>query len=548
MRELTNLATTGTGDVGAGVVRIGVLLLIATVVQALGTSAAGYLNHRAGYSYVYDLQVRLYAKVQQLSLRYFNDNKTGDIVDRVMHNTIAAESLIAHQIPDILLNVATVAGVIVLLFVINVKLALASLVAIPFILVVASIQKRVMFPLMDKRMALHGDMSGTVQENLSGIREIKVFNRLAHEEQKISGLADDFKKMNFKTTLVIETVRPALIFFATLGSVIIIIFGGYLVTLGEATIADIVAFVMYVGILYGPFKSAGGMLEGFGDVISSLKRVYTVIDEKPDIADEEDAASLGRAEGHIAFENLSFAYNPEIAVLEGIDFEIRPGQTIALVGATGAGKTTLASLLNRFFDPVAGSILIDGKDLRSVTLESLRDNISMVLQDTFLFSGSVYDNIAYGKKDATHDEVVAAAKTANAHEFILGLKDGYDTIVGERGVKLSGGQKQRVAIARAILRDTPILVLDESTSSLDTKTEREIQSALDAAAKGRTSLVIAHRLSTIQNADRILVLDGGSIVESGTHAELLSHGGVYATLHAMQKEDEKLGQGEGGAS
>ncbi len=307
-----------------------------------------------------------------------------------------------------------------------------------------------------------------------------------------------------------------------------------MVSRGEINIGDIVGVSMYLGMFYGPIKSFSRLMEMAGNAVAGCRRVFEVMDEVPDVKEKVNANKLPRVKGEVEFKGISFSYNDEIKILKNINLKVNPGETVAFVGATGVGKTTIASLLNRFYDPQSGSILMDGIDIKDVTLKSLRDNISMVLQDTFLFNGTIYENIVYGWKEATKDQVVAASKAANAHNFIENLEDGYDTIIGERGVRLSGGQKQRISIARAILRNSPILILDEATSALDTKTEKEIQAALDEISKDRTTIVIAHRLSTIYNADKIVVLEGAGIKEMGTHDELIRSEGTYAMLYKSQ--------------
>lgn len=381
---------------------------------------------------------------------------------------------------------------------------------------------------------IRGELSGTVQDNFSGIKEIQIFNQQEREEKRIKNLSIKHSRAYLKASFFFETTFPLLAFFTALGSVIVIIFGGFMVSRGEINIGDIVGFSMYLGMFYGPIKSFSRLMEMAGNAVAGCKRVFEVMDEVPDVKEKVNAKRLPRVKGEVEFKGISFSYNDEIKVLKNINLKVNPGETVAFVGATGVGKTTIASLLNRFYDPQSGSILMDGIDIKDVTLKSLRDNISMVLQDTFLFNGTIYENIVYGWKEATRSQVLAASKAANAHNFIENLEDGYDTIIGERGVRLSGGQKQRISIARAILRNSPILILDEATSALDTKTEKEIQAALDEISKDRTTIVIAHRLSTIYNADKIVVLEGAGIKEMGTHDELIRFGGTYAMLYKSQ--------------
>lgn len=381
---------------------------------------------------------------------------------------------------------------------------------------------------------IRGELSGTVQDNFSGIKEIQIFNQQEREEKRIKNLSIKHSRAYLKASFFFETTFPLLAFFTALGSVIVIIFGGFMVSRGEINIGDIVGFSMYLGMFYGPIKSFSRLMEMAGNAVAGCKRVFEVMDEVPDVKEKVNGKRLPRVKGEVEFKGISFSYNDQIKVLKNINLKVNPGETVAFVGATGVGKTTIASLLNRFYDPQSGSILMDGIDIKDVTLKSLRDNISMVLQDTFLFNGTIYENIVYGWKEATRSQVLAASKAANAHNFIENLEDGYDTIIGERGVRLSGGQKQRISIARAILRNSPILILDEATSALDTKTEKEIQAALDEISKDRTTIVIAHRLSTIYNADKIVVLEGVGIKEMGTHDELIRSGGTYAMLYKSQ--------------
>lgn len=534
LRELTSLATDGSSNFAAEALRIGLFLLAATALQAAGSSASGYLNHYAALHYVADLRTRLYRKLQHMSLRYFHKSRTGDLTGRVVNDAMDAEVLLAHVIPDFVVNILTFIGVGALLFTINWQLALMSLVTIPILLGITVWQSHHVTPVWKENSRIRGELSGTVQDNLSGIKEIQIFNQQKHEEEKVSGLSIKHSMAYLKASFFFETTYPLLAFITALGTVIVVVYGGHLLGKGEIAIADIVGIVMYLSMFYGPVKSFSGLVERAGEAGAGCRRVFEVIDEVPDVKEKKNPAVLPRVKGDIQLKDLSFSYNEEIPVLQKTSLNISAGQTVALVGTTGVGKSTIANLINRFYDPQAGAVVIDGVDIRDVTLSSLRDNISMVLQDTFLFNGTVYENIVYGWKEATREDVMAAAKAANAHDFIEKMEEGYDTVIGERGVRLSGGQKQRLSIARAILRNSPILILDEATSALDTKTEQEIQTALDEISRERTTLVIAHRLSTIRHADLIVVLEGTGIAELGTHDELMACRGIYSRLHEVQ--------------
>ncbi|EXG84221.1 ABC-type multidrug transport system, ATPase and permease component [Clostridium sp. ASBs410] len=534
LRELTALATEGISDFQVQALRIGLLLMAAATIQAAGTSAAGYLNHYAALHYVADLRKRLYGKLQHMSLSYFHKSRTGDLTSRVVNDALDAEVLLAHVIPDFAVNVLTFIGVGALLFTINGKLAIMSLVTIPFLLGITIWQSRHVSPTWKENSRVRGELAGKVQDNLSGIKEIQIFNQQSHEECKVANLSLLHSLAYLRASFFFETTYPLLAFVTALGTVIVVVYGGYLVGTGEVEIADIVGFVMYLSMFYGPVKSFSSLAERAGEAGAGCKRVFDVFDEIPEVKEKKNAKVLKRVKGEIVLKDLSFSYQEELPVMKNINLTIKKGQTVALVGTTGVGKSTIANLINRFYDPQEGAVFIDGVDIRDVTLSSLRDNISMVLQDTFLFNGTVYENIVYGWKDAKREDVIAAAKAANAHDFIEKMENGYDTFIGERGVLLSGGQRQRIAIARAILRDSPILILDEATSALDTKTEKEIQAALNEISKERTTIMIAHRLSTTREADLIVVLEGTGIAEMGTHDELIAKGGIFARLNGAQ--------------
>ncbi|WP_312198009.1 ABC transporter ATP-binding protein [Anaerospora hongkongensis] len=534
MQKLTELITSQDPELAQKSLHMGLILLTTYVVRGVCSFIKGYFTHLGAYRYVADLRLALYDKLQNLSLRYFTDKQSGQLVSRIAKDTVSAERLIAHVIPDLIVNALTLLAVGIMLFAINVKLAVISLLTIPFIIFANILYSKAALPRWRKNSEIMGIMSGALQDNVSGIKEIQVFNQHDHEKERIKGFIQKEARTILAAVKTDELVIPLITFFSSLGMVGVMVYGGYLTSVGEMTVAEIVGFTLYLGLFYVPINNLSSINENLNNALAGCERVFEVLDEVSEVQEAPNAKILKKVKGAVKFVNLTFHYTPGIPVLHNINLTIEPGQTVALVGTTGVGKTTISSLLNRFYDPVSGSILIDGVDIREVTLRSLRDSISMVLQDTFLFNGTIYENIVYGCKEASYEQVLAAAKAANAHEFILELENSYDTLIGERGIRLSGGQKQRISIARAVLRNSPILLLDEATSSLDTQTEKEIQAALDKLSKTRTTLIIAHRLSTIRHADVIVVLDSNGVAEQGTHDELIRCGGIYARLHAAQ--------------
>lgn len=534
LQELTKLIIEGDKDIVLKSRNLGLILLASYVLMGICSYVRGYFTHYAAYHYVADLRKGLYDKVQHLSMKYFTETQTGQIASRIMHDSVNAEILIAHVIPDLIVNALMFISISIILFYININLALVSLISIPFLIIVNMGYSKYVLPLWRLNSKAVGELNGTLQDNLSGIKEIQVFNQQKYETKKIGDLARKQTNVFLKATKLGEIFNPFIVLLSSIGSVIVIIYGGYLNSIGSVSAADIVGFIMYLNLFYRPINNLSALNEQLNTAIAGCERVYEIMDTEMDVKESPNAVNLKNVKGAIEFNDVSFYYKKEIPVLKSINIKINPGDTVAFVGTTGVGKTTLASLLNRFYDPVEGEILIDNINIKNVSLTSLRDNISMVLQDTYLFSGTVYENIVYGLEYATKEQVRNAAVAANAHDFITGFENGYDTLIGERGIRLSGGQKQRLSIARAVLRNSPILILDEATSSLDSKTEKEIQSALDNISVGRTTFVIAHRLSTIKNADMIVVLDGTGIAESGTHDELIKAKGKYSSMYLAQ--------------
>lgn len=495
---------------------------------------SNYLAHKAAWYLVGDLRSRMYDKLQHLDLGFFHDKQTGDLMSRVVNDTRDFELLYAHMIPEMITNLVTFAGVLIILLMINWKLALITCCPIPLILFSGVIFAKKVRPFFKASQKCMGELNAKLQDNLSGLHEIQSFGQEEFEDEQV-------KKKNFEQVrAMLRALRasavfhPSVEFLSSVGTVLVVFFGGVLAYRGQLSVEDIVAFMLYLSLFYAPVSGLANLLENLQQSLAGAERVTLILDTPSAIQDAPEAEDLGKAQGSINFEDVSFHYANKIPVLKKVSFSCEPGMMVALVGPTGVGKTTMTQLLSRFYDPVGGRILIDGKDIKNVTLQSLRRNISPVLQDTFLFNGTIADNIGYAKPDATREEIEEAAKAANIHEDIMHMPDRYETKVGERGLRLSGGQKQRVAIARAILRQSPIIILDEATASVDVETERQIQKAINRITGKRTIIAIAHRLSTIRNADLILVIQEGEIIERGTHDQLMAQKGTYYRMQNTQ--------------
>lgn len=459
-------------------------------------------------------------------------------MSRVINDTNNFEQLLAHAIPTIVVNGLMLISVTVILFSMNATLALYTLIPMPLLGWMVLKFSKLSRPMFRQAQARIADVNSVLQDNFTGIKEIKAFTKEKYEKARTGEKLSAYTEAILRALRLSNAFHPSIELVSSVGTVIIIFFGGRLALANQLPIEDLVAFLLYLGSFYQPITALGRINEGLQQALASAERVLEIIEEEPEIADAPGAIKIERARGDIEFRDVSFHYVENIPVLKDISFKIKAGETLALVGPTGVGKTALANLVPRFYDPNSGEILLDGTDIRKIKLSRLRQQISLVSQDVFLFNGTVRDNILYGRMDATEEEVIAAAKAANAHDFILELVDGYDTMVGERGVKLSGGQKQRISIARAILKDAPILILDEATSAVDTQTERLIQEALDKLMENKTTIAIAHRLSTIQKADHIIVIEEGEIIEQGKHADLLKAGGLYSQLCKAQSADQ----------
>jgi ATP-binding cassette subfamily B protein/subfamily B ATP-binding cassette protein MsbA len=538
IRLLINTVTAQPPAAGAMdlVTRLTLVVLAVYLARAGLQFLRSYLAHVAGWGVVADVRKHIYDHMQRLTLRFYEDKQTGQLMSRVVNDTDLFEQLISHAVPDILVNGITLIGVSAMLFSLNGQLALLSIAPIPLVVVSLRIYARYVRPAFRHRQKELGDLNAMLNDNLSGIREIKAFTREAQEMERISLGIDRYRRSLLGALRLMATFQPFIEFTSSLGFLIVIYFGGRLALQGTLPLADLVAFFLYLELFYQPVRGLSNAWEQVQGSLAGADRVADLLTEAPELPVAPGARTLdGPASGAIRFEQVGFAYLPGLPVLEEIDLDIPARSVVALVGPTGVGKSTLVGLIPRFYDACTGRITLDGCDLRSITLESLRRQVSIVLQDVFLFHGTVRENLLFGRPEASEAEMIAAAQTANAHEFITGLPEGYDTLIGERGVKLSGGQKQRLSIARAVLKDAPILILDEATSSVDTETELLIQEALERLMAGRTTIVIAHRLSTIRQADQIVVLEGRRITERGTHAELLLRRGLYWRLYTAQR-------------
>lgn len=496
-----------------------------------------YYGHMMGARMEYNMRNEIFEHYQKLSFRFYDNQKVGQLMSRVTNDLFDISELFHHGPEDIVISIIKLLGSLFILLSINWRLALAAFAVIPIMVVYAFYFNKKMKKAFKRNRARIADINAQIEDNLSGIRVVKSFANEEIEMEKFTQGNDRFIESKKDSYRCMGSYHAGLGAFTTLITVVVIVTGALFMTKNIILVTDLITFLLYINNFTEPVKKLINFTEQFQNGASGYERFLEIMKINPDIADKENAEELKQVKGNISFENVSFHYEEtQEEVLSNINLQVEAGQYIALVGSSGAGKSTLCSLIPRFYDVSSGRVLIDGKDIRDVTLKSLRNNIGIVQQDVYLFAGTVMDNIRYGKPNATEAEIVAAAQNANAHDFIMELPDGYDTYIGQRGVKLSGGQKQRLSIARVFLKNPPVLIFDEATSALDNESEKVVQDSLEKLARNRTTFVIAHRLSTIRNAEKILVLTEEGIAEQGTHQQLLGQKGVYAGLYNMQFE------------
>lgn len=514
------------------IIQLGILLIILVVIQFLSNFYITNIGHVMGAKMEYNMRAEIFEHYQKLSFSFFDDQKVGQLMSRITNDLFDITELLHHGPENIVISLIKIIGAFIILFGISKYLTAASFVILPFMFIYVFFLNKKMRKTFKENRKKVADINSRTEDNLSGIRVVKSFANEEIEMAKFKEGNDAFLKTKKKSYLYLGLFQSGMTAFILLVNIVVIITGAVLISDGLVEIPDFIAFLLYINTFTEPIRVIVDFTEQFQNGYTGFERFTEILNIEPEIKDKEGAVELTDVKGDILFDDVSFKYKDGAhRVLRHINLDIEAGSYVALVGSSGGGKTTLCSLIPRFYDVTNGSIKIDGKDIRDIKLKSLRDHIGIVQQDVYLFAGTVIENISYGKPGSTREEIIEAAKLANAHDFIMELPNGYDTDIGQRGIKLSGGQKQRLSIARVFLKNPPILIFDEATSALDNESENIVKESLEKLAKNRTTIVIAHRLSTVRNAERILVLTENGIEESGTHDELMAKNGIYAGLY-----------------
>lgn len=522
-------------EASSTIIRLGIFMVLLVIVEGYCNYFIGYYGHVMGAKIEHDMRNEIFGHYQKLSFAFFDNQKVGHLLSRITSDLFDITELLHHGPEDVVISAIKLLGAFIILLIINAKLAFVAIGFVVIMLLYAVAMNGRMRGAFRENRARIADINSQIEDSLSGIRVVKSFSNEKTEMDKFEEGNSRFVDSKKKSYRYMGTYNSGMGVFSTLITVGSLLMGAWLMMKGELSAADLVTFLLYINNFTEPVKKLVNFTEQFQNGYSGYERFVEIMNIAPDIKDKEDAKSLNRVQGEIQFEDVSFHYSENKEnVLSHVNLDVKPGEYVALVGSSGAGKTTLCSLIPRFYDVTGGAVRLDGIDIRDVKLKDLRRQIGIVQQDVYLFAGTILENIRYGKPEATDEEVVNAAMAANAHEFIMSLPEGYNTDIGQRGVKLSGGQKQRLSIARVFLKNPPVLIFDEATSALDNESEKIVQHSLELLAKDRTTFVIAHRLSTIRNAERILVLTEDGIAEEGTHESLLAQGGIYAGLYNMQ--------------